>query len=146
MVVGGVMRTKLVTATPDETAGAAIQRMLEAGVGSIVVCEGPVPVGIFTERDVLRLSGGETAFHDRPLREVMTPRPLTVSPQDSILEAAKLMGERQIRHLPVVEGEYLLGIVSIRDVFGFLVERLWQEHDEAAREAAHALLSRPLAH
>jgi CBS domain-containing protein len=145
MWVGGVMRTRLVTAAPEESAGVAMARMLEAGVGSIIVCDGPVPVGIFTERDVLRLAGGGEDFREWPLADVMTRRPLTVSAQDGILEAAKLMGERRIRHLPVVEGEFLVGVVSIRDVFGFLVERLWSDHDEAAREAAHALLTRPLA-
>ena len=52
------------------------------------------------------------------------------------------MGERKIRHLPVVEGENLLGIVGIRDVLGSLAERLWSTHDEQARETVHDLLAR----
>ena len=51
MQIGGVMRVRLVTATPDQTAAGAIRTMLDANVGSVVVCEGPTPVGIFTEAD-----------------------------------------------------------------------------------------------
>ena len=143
MHIGGVMRVRLVTAAPDQTAAEAIRTMLDAGVGSVVVCEGPEPVGIFTERDVLKLAGAGTAFGTVLLRDVMTPNPLTVSADDSVLAAAQLMGERNLRHLPVVEGGNLVGIVSIRDVLGFLAERLWIERDEAAHDTARALLDRP---
>jgi len=142
MQIGGVMRTQLVTARPDQTAAEAIRTMLDAGVGSVVVCEGPEPVGIFTERDVLRLAGNGAAFGTTLLRDVMTPNPLTASADDGILAAAQLMGERNLRHLPVVEGGNLVGIVSIRDVLGFLAERLWSERDEAAHDTARALLER----
>jgi CBS domain-containing protein len=142
MQIGGVMRVRLVTATPDQTAAEAIRAMLDAGVGSVVVCEDNEPVGIFTERDVLKVAGTGVGFGSILLRDVMTANPLTITAEDGILDAAKLMGERNLRHLPVVEGGNLVGIVSIRDVLGFLAERLWSEHDEAARDTARALLSR----
>jgi CBS domain-containing protein len=142
MQIGGVMRTKIVTAKPDETAASAIERMLEAGIGSIVVCDGPSLVGIFTERDVLRLAGTGEPFRDKPLSEVMTGKPVTVTAEDGILDATKLMEERRIRHLPVVEGDNLVGIVSIRDVLAFLVERVWQSRDEDAHDTARAILRR----
>lgn len=142
MQIGGVMRVQLVTARPDQTAAEAIRTMLDSGVGSVVVVEGSAPVGIFTERDVLRLAGSGAAFETTLLRDVMTPNPLTVSAEDGILAAAQLMGERNLRHLPVVEGGNLVGIVSIRDVLGFLAERLWSERDEAAHDTARALLDR----
>lgn len=142
MQIGGVMRTQLVTARPDQTASEAIRAMLEAGVGSVVVADGPELVGIFTERDVLRLAGANASFGTTLLRDVMTPAPLTVTPDVGILDAAQLMGERNLRHLPVVEGGNLVGIVSIRDVLGFLAERLWSERDEAAHDTARALLDR----
>ena len=82
------------------------------------------------------------AFGTTLLRDVMTPSPLTASADDGILAAAQLMGERNLRHLPVVEGGNLVGIVSIRDVLGFLAERLWAEKDEAAHDTARALLDR----
>ena len=90
----------------------------------------------------MRLSGSGAAFGTTLLRDVMTPNPLTASADDGILAAAQLMGERNLRHLPVVEGGNLVGIVSIRDVLGFLAERLWSERDEAAHDTARALLDR----
>jgi len=131
-----------VTASPEETAAAAIRRMLDANVGSIVVCEGTTPVGIFTERDVLRLAGETVDFEAVRLAGVMTRNLLTVSADAGILETAQLMGERRVRHLPVVEGDNLVGVVSMRDVLGFLAERLYSAQDEAAAETARALLGR----
>ena len=72
----------------------------------------------------------------------MTRDPLTISADDGILEAAQLMGERRLRHLPVVQDGNLVGMVSIRDVLGFLAERLYAEHDETAAETARSLLGR----
>ena len=66
---------------------------------------------------------------------------LTVTPDVGILDAAQMMGERNLRHLPVVEGGNLVGIVSIKDVLGFLAERLWSEKDAVAHDTARALLS-----
>ena len=140
MQIGGVMRVQLVTASPDQTAAEAIRAMLEAGVGSVIVTDGPEPVGIFTERDVLKLAGAGASFGTALLRDVMTPSPLTVTPDVGILDAAQMMGARNLRHLPVVEGGNLVGIVSIKDVLGFLAERLWSERDEAAHDTARALL------
>ena len=142
MQIGGVMRVRLVTARPDETAATAIRRMLDANVGSVVVCEESVPVGIFTERDVLKLAGDGADFESTLVRSAMTRNPLTISAEDGILAAAELMGARKLRHLPVVEGGNLVGIVSMRDVLGFLAERLWADHDEAAHDTARALLDR----
>src|ERR1041385_626414 len=106
--IGGVMRGNLVTASPEHTAAEAIRTMVDAGVGSVVVTDANQPVGIFTERDVLRLAGGGADFAATRLRDVMTPNPLTISADDGILAAAQLMGQRKLRHLPVVEGGYLV--------------------------------------
>ena len=133
------MRTKVVTVTPDETARLAVLRMLEEGVGSVAVCEGGQLVGIFTERDVLALGGEGTDLDDVRVGDVMTRDPFTVQADVPVLDAARLMGERRIRHLPVVQGEHLLGMVGIRDVLGSLVERLWQTHDQQAHDTAKAL-------
>jgi CBS domain-containing protein len=137
------MRVKLVTAKPDEPAAEAIRRMLEANIGSVVVCEENVPVGIFTERDVLRLAGEGADFETTPIRKAMTPRPLTINAGDGILDAAQLMASRKLRHLPVVEDGNLVGIVSMRDVFGYLAERLFAgDRDQVAHETTRALLDR----
>ena len=142
MHIGGVMRTKLVTARPDESAADAIRRMLQSGIGSVIVIEEHVPIGMFTERDVLRLAGEGADFDSTPVGRVMTPRPLTIGSGDNILDAAQLMAARKLRHLPVVEDGNLIGIVSMRDVFGYLAERLFSTQDEAAHDTARALLDR----
>ncbi|MGZ8783327.1 MAG: CBS domain-containing protein [Gaiellaceae bacterium] len=142
MSIGNVMRTRVVTVAPDETARLAVLRMLEEGVGSVAVCESGKLVGIFTERDVLALAGDGTDLTSVRVGDVMTRDPLTVDAAVPILDAARLMGERKIRHLPVVEGEHLLGMIGIRDVLGSLVERAWQTHDADAHDTARSLFRR----
>ena len=129
----------MVTVNADDSARLAVLRMLEEGVGSVAVCEGGRLIGIFTERDVLVLSGDGTDLDAIRVGDVMTRSPFTVDAGVAVLDAARLMGEKKIRHLPVVEGEHLLGMVGIRDVLGSLVQRLWDTHDTAAHETARAL-------
>jgi CBS domain-containing protein len=137
-----VMTTRLVQAAPGESVREAIRRMSEAGVGSVAVCAGPRLVGILTERDVLQLAARGADLDAVPVGDAMTEKVLTASPDDDILGAARLMGERHIRHLPVVEGENLLGIVGIRDVVGALAEALWRGDDKAVHDTALGLLAR----
>jgi CBS domain-containing protein len=140
--ISDVMRVRLVSVAPGETVQSAIARMVEAGVGSVAVCEGSRLVGIFTERDVLRLAGERAGLDGVRVGDVMTRDVQTVSGDDDLLAAARLMGERRIRHLPVVQGDNVLGIVGIRDVLGALTERLWRSHDEEAHETMRDLLGR----
>ena len=136
------MRVRLVTVEPKDSARLAVLRMLEEDVGSVAVCEGGRLVGIFTERDVLRLAGEGTPLDDVRIADVMTTEVATVSADVSVTDAAALMGARKIRHLPVVEDDRLLGMIGIRDVLGSLVERVWQDHDETAHETARQLFRR----
>jgi CBS domain-containing protein len=142
VLVAGVMSTRVVSVEPDARVGEAIARMMDERVGCVAVCEESRLVGIFTERDVLRLAAAGGEFRELRVAEVMTARPVVASPDVGIVEAAEIMGERRIRHLPVVEGENLLGMIGIRDVLRTLVERVWSEHDAAARETAGLLLKR----
>jgi CBS domain-containing protein len=134
------MSVRLVTVTPDDSVSEAIARMNERGVGSVVVCDGPRLAGIFTERDVLRLAAGGEGFTDSRVGDVMTRSVLTIAADDDVLAAARLMSERKVRHLPVVEGENVIGIFGIRDALRLIVERLFSEHDPQARETARELL------
>jgi CBS domain-containing protein len=142
MPIADAMTVRVITVKPDESVQVAINRMLEENVGAVAVCEGQRLVGIFTERDVLRLAGNGSPFGELKMADVMTKRVLTLTPDVDIAEAAKLMQQKQIRHVPVVEGENLLGMVGIRDVLGALVQQVWAAHDEAAHETARGLLSR----
>ena len=142
MAVADVMAFRVVKVSPEDPVRVAISRMLEENVGSVAVCEGERLVGIFTERDVLRLTAEGPRFDEVRVGDVMTRQLVTLSPNDDILDAARLMGERKIRHLPVLEGENLLGMVGIREVVRVLVERLWRTHDPEARDRARELLAR----
>ena len=125
-----------------DSARLAVLRMLEEGVGSVAVCDGGRLVGIFTERDVLALAGDGTDLNAVNVGDVMTRDPITVDADVQILDAARLMGERRIRHVPVVEGGHLLGMVGIRDLLGSLVERAWQSRDTDAHDTARSLFRR----
>ena len=137
-----VMSARLVQVEPSATVREAARRMTDEGVGSVAVCDGSRLAGIFTERDVLRLAAAGTDLDSTSVEDEMTRTLVTVSAEDDIVAAARLMGERRIRHLPVVQGENLLGVVGIRDVLGALAERLWRSRDEDARETVHELLGR----
>ena len=140
MAVGDAMSVRVVSVTPKASVQEAIARMLEEGIGSVAVCDGPRLVGIFTERDVLRCAGEGSLFGEVAVEDVMTRRPFTASPGDDLLEAAELMAAKRIRHLPVCEGEFLIGMIGIRDVLRGLVEQAAQH--EGARDTARALLVR----
>jgi len=140
--IADVMNLRIVSVTPDETVAVAIARMLEENMGSVAVCENHELRGIFTERDVLKLAGEGPQFAELRVGDVMTRSLVTISPDDDALAAAKLMGERRIRHLPVVQDGMLLGMIGIRDVLRSLVELLWRNRDEDARETARELLRR----
>lgn len=142
MAIVDVMTVNVISVEPGDSVAHAIQRMVDGNVGAVAVCESGRIVGIFSERDVLRLASGSELFTSKRVDEVMTQRLVTVAPGDDIVAVARLMGERQLRHLPVVEDDRLLGIVGARDVMGALVERLWRAHDEQAHETARALLLR----
>jgi CBS domain-containing protein len=142
MSTADVMNVRLVSVRPDDTAQAAVAKMLDSGVGSVVVCEQSRLVGIFTERDVLRLVGEGVDFDATRVGDVMTTELLSLGPDDDVFSAARLMGERRIRHVPIVEDGNVLGVLGIRDVMRSLVERIWRDHDGNARESARGLLRR----
>src|SRR5436189_6352256 len=141
VAVADVMTVRVVTVSRDETVQVAIARMLEENIGSVAVCDGPRLIGIFTERDVLRIAGEGSMYGEVAVEDVMTRRPLTVSPNDDIVDAAELMAAKRIRHLPVCEGEFLVGMIGIRDVLMRLVEDA-AEQREGARDTARAVLAR----
>jgi len=102
---------------PTATVYDAIRLMAEKGVGAILVMDGPALVGIVSERDYAR----KIALQDRSsrttlVRDIMTPEVVTVRPDRSVEYCMELMTDRRIRHLPVVEDESVVGIVSIGDL------------------------------
>jgi CBS domain-containing protein len=98
----------------------AIKKIVEQNVGSILVTRDGDVVGIMTERDYLRKIAifGRTS-HDTLVGEIMSSPLMYVTPETSIEEAMAIMTDRRIRHLPVVENDEVVGIVSIGDVVKF---------------------------
>ncbi len=103
--------------TPDTSVYDAIMLMAEKGVGALLVLQGERLVGIVSERDYARkvILRGKSS-KDTPVREIMTERVFYVRPEQSIEECMAIMTDRHIRHLPVLDGEQLVGIISIGDV------------------------------
>ena len=95
----------------------AVHTMNDQHVGSVLVCEGGFPVGVFSERDVLvRVVAAHRDPRQTLVRDVMTTRLYTASPDYTLLEVMRLMTDRRCRHVPVMEGELLIGLVSIGDL------------------------------
>ena len=102
---------------PDAPVIDAIRLMAERRIGALLVMEGPRLAGILSERDYARkvvLQGRSSK--DTPVRDIMTAEVVTVAPGDSIDHCMQLVTDRRIRHLPVVDGGKLVGLVSIGDL------------------------------
>ena len=113
---------------PLSTVIDAVNAMNDHHVGSVLVCEGGYPVGIFSERDVLvRVVAAHRDPRQTLVRDVMTTRLYTASPDDTLLEVMRLMTDRRCRHVPVMEGELLIGLVSIGDLTKATQHNLRQE-------------------
>ena len=104
----------------DASVFEAVKRMVEANVGSLLVTEGGEITGIVTERDYLRRVALEgRTDKETAVREIMSSPLIVVTPQTTIDECMALMTDRRIRHLPVVDGGEVVGVVSIGDVVKF---------------------------
>jgi CBS domain-containing protein len=111
-----LMTKDLLTVAPEDTIGEAAQLMTERGVGSAVVSDFGRLIGILTERDLMRAVAARIHTSDARVREWMTAEPVTLPPTATTEEAGLLMLEHGFRHIPVVESDRAVGIVSIRDV------------------------------
>lgn len=120
--VGEMMATDVLSVAPEDTIGEAAQKMVDRGVGAAVVLDYGRLIGIFTERDLMRAVADRVHSSEARVREWMTGEPITISPDTSAEEAAQTMLDNGFRHLPVVEGERAVGILSIRDVARLITE------------------------
>jgi len=106
----------------------AIRVMAEHHIGAVLVMEGEQLLGILSERDYARkviLQGRSS--HDTAVAVIMSSPVVCVGPHDSVAECMSIMTEKHIRHLPVIEGERVIGVVSIGDLVKELIEEQKQE-------------------
>lgn len=117
MKVKDVMSGKVVTVAPGESVEVAARTLAQYNIGILPVCSGGRLKGLVTDRDlVTRCLAANRSPASTTVEQVMTLRPVTVTPDADVCMAAHLMGSRQVRRLPVVEGDRLCGMVSLRDL------------------------------
>lgn len=125
MVIERMMKRDLVTAGADETVAAVAERMSKASVGAVVILEDDRLAGVFTERDLLKrvvAAGKDPA--KTGVGTVATREVVTVEPTTSLRDCANTLRRQKVRHLPVVEGRRLVGILSARDFFTTVAQEL----------------------
>ena len=112
----------------------AIRLMDEKNVGALPVLDGGTLVGIVSERDYIRkiIVKGRSS-KDTSVGDIMTKELLTVSPRNTVTECMRIMTEKRVRHLPVLEGTKLVGILSIGDVVNWLMSALKEMIDNLER-------------
>ena len=106
----------VITVGPQESIRSALGLLAQHNIGALVVVEGRGPVGIVSERDIVRALARTESILVQPIAAIMTREVIIGTPQDDLIAVGNTMTERRIRHLPVVEGGLLVGIVSIGDV------------------------------
>ena len=124
MRVSEIMTSATVLDQSDDTLAEAARKMWKQQTGSLLVTDGDDLIGIVTERDVLKAVATGVKLEEARIAEVMTKDVVTVGPGTSLREAAKIMADRWIRHLPVVDGGKLVGVISQRDLAGVLAGAL----------------------
>jgi CBS domain-containing protein len=116
------MSTKVVKVNANEKVGKALQMMVRDKIGSIVVIEKGKPVGILTERDVsMRVAKGQNV-RGMTIRNVMSKPLFTIAPSAEVWQAVEQMVRKDIVRLPVVDGGRLVGMVTERDIFRWMIK------------------------
>jgi CBS domain-containing protein len=122
--VSEIMTPAAVTDRPDDTLAEAARKMWEQQTGSLVVTDGDELIGIVTERDILKAAATGVPLESTRVSDAMTKEVVTAHPGMSLREAAGIMTDRWIRHLPVLDRGALVGILSQRDLAGVLAGAL----------------------
>jgi CBS domain-containing protein len=113
-----IVKPNYITVAPEDTLGEVAEKMTNANVGAVIVRDHGRLIGILTERDMLRAMAARVHTSDARVRIWMTEDPVTAPAEMTLDDAAKVMLDNGFRHLPVVDGETILGVVSLRRVLG----------------------------
>ena len=134
IVPGVIKEQSLATLNPADSVMDAVNLMTERKIGAVIIVDNSAKLaGIFTERDLVnRVVAKGLDAASVPLSKVMTVGPDTLGPHDTAMNALDMMSARRYRHLPVVDGDTVIGMVSIRDLFNVVKAQL--EEDVRERE------------
>jgi CBS domain-containing protein len=134
MTIAAILNGKgheVVSVSSGARVSEAVALLAGRRIGALPVVDGDTVAGVFSERDVIHALASEgAAALDRAVGEVMTAPAVTVEPKDAALAALSLMTRRRVRHLPVVEGARMIGLVSIGDLVKYRIDLI--EADAAA--------------
>jgi len=113
------------TVAPDTSIGDVLNQMIAASIGCVMIVDGDELLGIFSEYDAVRKVNSEAAsMADRPISSLMTANPVTLEGKDKIAFALHKMHVGGYRHLPIMSDGKLTGVISIRDILGYLTARM----------------------
>lgn len=131
MTIAAILHNKgseVVSVAPERSVAEVVALLAERRIGAVPVIRDGAVLGVFSERDLVAvLKDGDADALARPVGEVMTAPAVTVRVEDAVLGALSLMTRRRLRHLPVVEGDRVIGIVSIGDLVKYRIERIEAE-------------------
>lgn len=133
MLVSQILKDKgdmVFTVSPDETVESAAALLHSRKVGAMIVCEHDRVVGILSERDLVRVvaQGAEKALK-QPISECMTRNVVFAAPNETVDDLLERMTDRRIRHLPVLDGDRLSGVISIGDLVKYKISEIVAEAD-----------------
>jgi CBS domain-containing protein len=139
MTIGAILSGKgreVISVTAHQRVGEAVAILSARDIGALLVMDGPNVAGVFSERDMIRgVEVHGAAVLDVKVGDVMSAPAITVSPGEPVIGALSLMTRRRVRHLPVVEGGRVVGVVSIGDLVKYRIDRI-----EADAEAMRAYI------
>lgn len=118
-----IMTNDVYTTGREKPVAEVAASMLKGQFGSAVVMEGATMMGIFTERDVIRAAASGADLTSSPIAEWMTNDVVTADADMGVDEATEVMMSQGFRHLPIVEGKSMIGIVSLRDILRVSIRR-----------------------
>lgn len=131
MTIAAILKDRdgsVVAVHGGDTLHDVIALLAERRFGAVPVIDGDRLIGIFSERDVVRLIAREgPGVLESRIDRVMTPNPVTVAPRLGVMAALSLMTERRIRHLPVCEGDAVVGFISIGDLVKYRIDKIEAE-------------------
>lgn len=127
MKIRDILKSKgfeVISINGDKTVAEAVEKMVKRNIGALIIIEDDCPTGMFTERDIMKCWKDKEQVQDLPVRDIMSKGLRVVHIDDTVQDAMSVMVQKGIRHLPVVDGERILNVLSIRDIINAHVSDL----------------------